>query len=346
MAFILFPEPMTQRWTRRQTLWMLVGAAGGLALHACTPPTNNQSPALGLFTWVGSTPLYIAQAKGFFQNRGLNLDIKVFNANTDANTAFISRRLDAVSPVGSEAVTLAAAGKAFKIVLVQDTSVGADGILARRSITSLADFRGQQIAVEEGSVSHFFLLQVLNTVGLGAEDFTLINAPPAEAAAAYQSGNIPIAVTYAPFLQQANTAQPDGRIIYDSSQMPTAINDLYVFDADYASRHPEMVEAFVAGVLEGLAFLEANPEEGVAIASTPLGIPADELQAGLQGVRLPDLDANIEMLANPESELYLLNTMNSLAQFLQSRNQIQQVPDLTSFIDPRFVIALRDKQSS
>ncbi len=335
---------MTQRWTRRQTLWMLVGAAGGLALHACTPPTENQSPALGLFTWVGSTPLYIAKEKGFFEKRGLNLDIKVFNANTDANTAFISRRLDAVSPVGSEAVTLAAAGKDFRIVLVQDTSVGADGILARRSIGSLADFKGQRIAVEEGSVSHFFLLQVLDTVGLGSGDFTLINAPPDAAAAAYQTGNIAIAVTYAPYLQQANTAQPDGRIIYDSSQMPTAINDLYVFDTQYANSHPELVEAFIAGVLEGLEFLEANPQEGVAIASTQIGIPGDELQTGLQGVRLPDLQSNIEMLANPQSNVYLLNTMNSLAQFLQSQNQIQQLPDLTSFIDPRFVLALREKQ--
>ncbi|MEB3831097.1 ABC transporter substrate-binding protein [Phormidium sp. CCY1219] len=338
---------MNHFWTRRQTLWMLTGTAAGLALHACTPnqprspeTSDKNTASIGLFTWVGSTPLYIAKEKGFFDDLGLDLDVKVFSANTDANTAFIANRLDAVSPVASEAVTLAATGKDFRIVLVQDTSVGGDGILARNSIAEIADFKGERIAVEEGSVSHFFLLQVLDTVGLDSEDFTLVNAPPDAAAAAYQSGNIPIAVTYAPYLQKANEAQSDGRIIYDSSQMPTAITDLYVFDAAFSDRHPETVLAFVQGVLQGLEFLRTNREEGIAIAAQQLDIPPEELASALNGVRLPDLQANLELLANPQSDRYLLNSMQSLAQFLKAQGQIQQVPDLAPLIEPKFILRI------
>ncbi|MBK4730734.1 ABC transporter substrate-binding protein [Oxynema sp. CENA135] len=337
---------MNRLWTRRQTLQLVSGITGGLILHACTPGDRRSSAntaSIGLFTWVGSTPLYIAQEKGFFQDLNLNLDIKVFGTNTDGNTAFISGQLNAVSPVVSEAVSLAARGKRFRIVLVQDNSVGGDGILARNKIQTISDFKGQRIAVEEASVSHFFLLQVLDTVGLGSGDFTLVNAGPDAAAAAYQSGNIDIAVTYAPFLKQANDVQKDGRIIYDSSKMPTAITDLYVFDADFIEQNPQAVRAFVAGVLRGLEFLKTNPDEGLAIASKRLGVTPESLKTDLQGVKLPDLAANVEMLADPNSPVYLLKSMQSLAKFLQSQGQIDRIPDLEPFIEPQFVKALQNE---
>ncbi|WP_199245235.1 ABC transporter substrate-binding protein [[Phormidium] sp. ETS-05] len=336
---------MAQLWTRRQTLWFITGAAGSLTLHACQPsqPTGNtatKAASIGVFLWVGATPLYIAQEKGFFAKHGLNLDVKVFGANTDGNTAFISSRLNAVSPVTSEAITIAAGGKDFKIVLVQDNSFGGDGILARKSIKSIADFKGKKIAVEEASVSHFFLLQVLAKEGLGVKDFTLVNAGPDAAAAAYQSGQIDIAVTYAPYLAKANTAQPDGRIIFDSSQMPTAISDLYVFDPKFTAENPEAVQAFVAGVLEGVEFFKTNRPEGLKIAAARLGVTVEELDRDIQGVRLPDLATNLEMLANPQSDLYLLKSMQSMAEFLKSSNQIPAIPDLLQLIEPKFLQAL------
>ena len=334
---------MNQLWNRRQTLWMLTGVAGSLVLHACT--SDNQSTesstttAIGLNPWIGTTPLYIAQEKGFFQKRGLNLEIKIFTGTSDANSAFMSGRLDSWSPVTSEAVAIAAQGSEFRIVLVQDTSVGADGILARNSIGTIADFKGKEIAVEEDSVSHFFLLQVLETVGLEAKDFTLVNTPPDAAAAAYQSGQIEIAVTYSPYLSKANEAQSDGRIIYDSSKMPSAIADLYVFSPQLIEQNPQIVDAFIRGVLEGLDFLQNNREEGLAIAARAIEITPEELANDLQGIQLPDLAKNLEMLSNNKSELSLLNSMESMAKFLKERNQIEQIPDLAQLIESKFIQA-------
>ena len=344
---------MNQLWTRRQTLLAIASTASTLALHSCAPSQQSSqnssqnssqqeltTATIGLFTWVGSAPLYIARDKGFFQNLGLNLKVKVFAENTDANAAFISERLDAVSPVTSEAVTLAANGGDFRIVLVQDSSVGGDGILARKKIANISDFKGKKIAVEEGSVSHFFLLQVMAEAGLEPNDFTIVNAGPDIAATAYRSGQVDIAVTYEPHLSKANREQPDGRIIYDSARMPTAIADLYVFNTQFLETNPQAAEAFVRGVLQGLEFLKTNRAEGLAIASKALGIAPEELEDGLLGVRLPDLAANLEMLANPESDLYLLKSMQSLANFLKERKQIQTIPDLAKLIEPKFVKAI------
>ncbi|HEY9846838.1 MAG TPA: ABC transporter substrate-binding protein [Candidatus Caenarcaniphilales bacterium] len=337
-----------QTWARRQTLQLIAGAVGGMTLHACTNSTklslpfgsssaSDTSASLGITTWVGYAPLYIAQEKGFFRQQGLDLTVQVFSSDTTASAAFAAGRLNGLASVTSEAVLLAATGKDYRVVQVADTSVGGDGILARSSIQDIHDFKGKQIALEEGDVSHFFLLQVLEEAGLQDKDVTLVNMTPQAAAAAYQTGKVEIAVTYSPFLQNANAAQKDGRIIYDTSRMPTAIIDFYIFDPQFIKTSPQAVTAFVAGIFQGLNFLNTHTDEGLAIAAKQLAVTPEELATQLEGVRLPGPRLNAEMLGDPQSDLYLLTSLQELGQFLKDQKQIQAVPDLSQVPEPKFV---------
>ncbi|MEL7225854.1 MAG: ABC transporter substrate-binding protein, partial [Cyanobacteria bacterium J06576_12] len=149
-----------------------------------------------------------------------------------------------------------------------------------------------------------------------------------------------IAVTYAPFLQQAADAVEDGRIIYDSSSMPTAIIDLYLFDTAFVEENPETVQAFVNATLRGLEFLETNPEEALAIGAKELEVTPEELASDLEGVKLPDVATNLKMLAEPSSDLYLEKPMEDLATFLLEEEQIEsEVSDFPALFDPQFVQA-------
>ena len=327
--------------SRRTAIKFFTGLISGIVLHSATAPIANASKmkmTLGGVTWIGLTPFYIAQEKGFFTEGNLDVNLQIFSANTDYMSAFLAGRIDGcVSSVTSEIVLLAANDKDYKIVLIQDNSAGGDGILARNSIGSIADFKGKKVAVEQGAVGHFFLLQVLKENGLSEEDITIINADAATAAAAYQAGNVDIASTYAPFLSQANSAQPDGRIIYDSSKMPTAITDFYIFDRQYIESNPEAVEAFVAGIIKALNFLETNRDEAIAIAAAKLEVTPEALSADLEGIQLPNAETNIEMLTDSGSDIYILNSLNAMGDFLVSQGQIQTVPDMAQFIEPKFI---------
>jgi NitT/TauT family transport system substrate-binding protein len=342
---------LNPRWTRRQALWLLAGAASSVGLHACTQSktassSTESSPipaALGITTWIGNSALYVAQEKKFFQEAGLNLDIKTFSTVAEGFPAFSAGQLQGVSPVTSETVSLAAKGVDYRIVAVMDTSSGADAILARNSVTDIADFKGKRIAVQKGGVGHFFLLQILTEAGLSEKDVTLVDTTPEAAAAAYQAGNIEIAYSYSPFVEKVNAVQKDGRVIYDSSKMPTAIADVYTFSTKFIEAHPETVQAFVGGVFKGLDLLKTNPDEALAIAAKPLNLKPEELKAQLKGIQLPDLQTNVDMLSNPQSELYLLKPINSLVKFLQSQKQIDTTPDMSKYIDPQFVKALSAK---
>jgi NitT/TauT family transport system substrate-binding protein len=336
-------------WTRRQTLGAIAGVVGSLSLHACNKPSQSASgdkstsmtgAAIGITTWIGNTALYIAQEKGFFKAGGLDLTANTFSTVAEGFPAFTTGKLQVLAPVTAEAVSLAAKGLDFRIVTVMDTSVGADGILARNQIASIADFKGKKVAVQQGGVGHFFLLQILATAGLSEKDIEIVNTAPDAGAAAYQAGNIDIAYSYSPYIEKANAAQKDGRIIFDSSKMPTAIADVFAVRQDFIASHPEAVQTFVKGIFQALDLLKTSPNEALAIAAKPLGVKPEELAAQLKGVQLPDHQTNLEMLANPQSDLYLLKPMKALAEFLHTQKQIATQPDLSKILDPQFVKAL------
>ncbi|MEL6816473.1 MAG: ABC transporter substrate-binding protein, partial [Cyanobacteria bacterium J06598_3] len=339
------PSPFKLR--RRHALQLLAGASGGALLHACGGAQQNPSAdspvssggqmqmTMGTVPWIGQVPLYIAQEKGFYAESGLDLTLRNFGSSGEYMSAFASGNVDGLSPASTEAVTLKAQGEDFKIVLIQDNSVGSDGILARNNIASIAEFKGKKVAVDTAGVSYFFLLQVLQEAGLSKDDITPIDMDPGAAAAALISNNVDIAVSYFPYLEQAAKEAENSRIIYDSAKMPTAIIDLYLFHTDYIAANPEAVQAFVNGTLKGLQFLQDNPAEGAEISAAAIEIPPEEVTDSLTGVTLPDKATNLEMLANTESDLYVGKSLEELGSFLATEGQIDAKPaDVSSMIDP------------
>ncbi|MBW4632431.1 MAG: ABC transporter substrate-binding protein [Iphinoe sp. HA4291-MV1] len=340
-----------QLWTRRQAIWLVTGLTGSLALDACTQKQSSQSSqsttstsaarvsaALGASPWIGNTPLYIALEKGFFTKRGLDLKNNIFSSSLDQYAAFSAGQLQVTGAAAIDAVALASREPNFRIVMVFDASRGADGILARNKIASIADFKGKEIAVEIASASHFFLLRVLEQAGLTEKDVRIINTTTDAAAASYQAGKVDIAVTYAPFLQKVNQATKDGRVIYDSSKTSIVIEDVYLFNTKFIESNPTAIQAFVDGIEEGKKFLQTNRKEGLAIAGKQLQLTKEAVEEQLQGVELPTLEKNREMLGNPNSNIYLGKHLEDVAKFLVNQKIIKEVPkDLAKLLEPKFV---------
>jgi NitT/TauT family transport system substrate-binding protein len=185
----------------------------------------------------------------------------------------------------------------------------------------------------EMSFWHATALKVLN-------DVELLNTSPDASTAAYQAGNVEIAYSYSPFSDKANEVQTDGRTIYSTKEMPTAIADFHGFRTDFIEANPQAVSAFVQGVAQAIEFLETDRQEGLEIGARELEITPEELDEQLAGIELPDLQMNREMLANPNSDIYMMNAFNNMAQFLQDQGQIDSIPDLSTIIDPQFVSTL------
>jgi sulfonate transport system substrate-binding protein len=87
-------------------------------------------------------------------------------------------------------------------------------------ITSVAELKGQSIAVAQGSSANYHLLAVLEKNGLTIKDVTPDYLQPAEAEAAFASGHVAAWDVWSPFIEQAEV-QDGARVLASGSAIGT-----------------------------------------------------------------------------------------------------------------------------
>jgi NitT/TauT family transport system substrate-binding protein len=194
-------------------------------------------------------------------------------------------------------------GKELQYVLALDDSAGGDGILARKEIKSVRDLRGKRVAVQEGSVSQFFLNVVLREAGLSEKDVQVVNMKPGDAGAAFVAGRVDAAVTWEPWLSSGKAA-PHGHMLVDSSETPGLITDVLVFRRDVIEKRPREIQSVVDAWNKAVAYWERNPAESNEIMARAVGgwLKDPRLFADvLTGVRFYNQPANVRFFGTPQN---------------------------------------------
>jgi NitT/TauT family transport system substrate-binding protein len=172
----------------------------------------------------------------------------------------------------------------------------------RDGIASLKDLKGQEVGMNEGSVSQFWFNILLKREGMTESDLKITNMTADDAAAAFIAGQIPAAVTWEPHLTLVRTKN-QGKVLIDSSETPGLIVDVVSLTCDYINNNPKDVEAFVRGLYKAVEFIKTNQEEAYAIMAKGVGgyleKPEDFAEAA-KGVRFYDQARNIEFFGTPE----------------------------------------------
>src|SRR5262245_6175493 len=172
-----------------------------LVLSACALSTSPAKPLrLGLNIWPGYAPFYAAANRQLYSPTAV--EITTFSSLYDTDRAFSQGRIDAVGTTLFDALRMRDEGIPLKIVLTTDYSNGADGIVARQGITSIAGLKGKRVAAEVGAINHFILLRALDRAGLQEQDVEVVNLSVEEGAKALAQGKVDAAALWEPFLSQ------------------------------------------------------------------------------------------------------------------------------------------------
>src|SRR5207245_6832920 len=75
------------------------------------------------------------------------------------------------------------------------------------NIKSVTELKGKKVALNKGSNVHYLLVKALEKSGLAYKDIEPVFLPPADARAAFESGNVDAWVIWDPFLA-ASRGQP------------------------------------------------------------------------------------------------------------------------------------------
>src|SRR5262245_27765680 len=109
------------------TLCLIVTLMLSAQVNHAQAPTKIK---LGYSVWVGYGPLFIAQAKGYFKDAGLDVELVKVEDPKDRFTALAGNQLDGLVSTLDTMAQYWKAETPFKAILGLDESSGGDGIVA------------------------------------------------------------------------------------------------------------------------------------------------------------------------------------------------------------------------
>jgi NitT/TauT family transport system substrate-binding protein len=137
---------------------------------------------LGMSGWTGYGPLTLAKEAGLFAKHGLDVTLTKIPQQSRV-LAIASGDLQCAATTVETWIVWDESGVPTKQIFQLDKSYGADGIVVRNDIKTVADLKGKSVAVQAPGSSPYFLLSwVLNKNGMTTKDVKVVNLEPGAAA--------------------------------------------------------------------------------------------------------------------------------------------------------------------
>ena len=169
-------------------------------------------------------------------------------------------------------------------------------------------------------------------------DINLQIITAAEAATAFASQNIDVAITYEPWLTTA-ASQGQGQVIFSSKDTNIIPVGVVAKESVIADRREDIL-AFMRGLDKGVAFVRDNPEEANPIVAEKLGVAPEEVPEQLGTVRLFDVEDNKTIGFNPDDPLNVMDSLKFAAETSEAIGLIASPVDAANLYDDSLVNAL------
>jgi NitT/TauT family transport system substrate-binding protein len=298
---------------------------------------------LGVVNWIGYGPLYCAAANDFYKRHGADVKLVTFSDNSLMPGALIGGELDASTLTYDQVIAATAKGWKLKVVIPLDYSVGGDAILSSAAVRTVADLRGRKVAFQPSSPSDFLLGYALTRAGLSAKDIQTVSSTPEGVVAIMATGQVDAGVTYQPSV--AMILKLDGgkryHVLLSSREARGMITDVLAFRESTIAKDPKLVDALVRGTMDGLAFMQQQPDKAVAIIGKVLDLSADEVRAQLTNVENPSLSQLADVFQRTSNLPSFHASGAIIGDILKKEGQIERVPSIEDTYDPRFVADLQ-----
>jgi NitT/TauT family transport system substrate-binding protein len=318
-------------------IWVL--GLVGLVILVGSSVSSAESIKLGMSTWLGYAPLYLAKEKGFFKKQGVDVEVLVIESPADRRAAFAADKIQGMATTVDTHVMTAAAENPIPVkqVLALDDSHGGDGIVAKKEIKTIKDLKGKTVAAQLGAgASYFWLNYVLAQNGMKLADLKAIDMKAGDAGAAFVAGKIDAAVTWEPWLSKAKET-PFGHVLLSSDKTPGIIVDSLAFKPDFLKKQGADVKKIVAAWYEAVKFAAENPKEADAIMAKFTGQKPEEFTKEKTGVRFYGVKENKDYFGTSAKPGLLYSVTQRAADLWFELKLIKTKPKATDLIDGSFL---------
>lgn len=317
---------------------LLASVAGTLiAGSAYAAPTLK----LGLTTWIGYSPFYVADALDLYKKYDLKVKLQTFTDPAMLPSALAGSAIDGALMTYDQVVGAAGQGQNFKVVMPVDYSYGGDAVLAKKSITKVSQLKGKKVAYAPLSPSDFLLAYALKINGMSDKDIQPVNMTPEAVPAAMASGATPAGVTYEPNVSQIlDAGKGKYHVIYSSREAPGIITDVLAFDVKKLGKDDKQIMALMRGYLDGLAYMKAKPLDAAKLIGKAVGVSDKEALEQLTGVYNIPLAEMPKTYAKGKDTTSFYVSGEVINEILIKNGQIKKAAAIPATLDDRYVKAL------
>lgn len=299
----------------------------GLALLPLVDAATAQADTVKIAhsTWVGYGPLYIARDKGIFKKNGVDVDLIVMEDPKERFPTLMADKIQMIASTVDTALLYLKKPNDFQYVVAIDDSNGGDGVVALKDIKTIGDLKGKKVAVNEGSVSEFYLNVLLAKAGLKESDLNTVNMTAADAGSAFVAKRVDAAVTWEPWLTKGKSTD-FGHLLVDSSTTPGLITDVIIVKTAWANSHQKDVAAIVKSWNEAVGYYRANPDESINIMAKGVGgwlKDPKEFKSTLTGIKFYGADDNKAFFGTKAKPGPLATTVKEAIDVWSSRGKLQ-----------------------
>lgn len=273
-------------------VWLLL-----LLLAGCRPAEGRLR--VGANLWPGYEPLYLAQRDGLFDEGEFQV-VRLASAE-QVISAFRNRALDVAAVTGDEAVRVASRLPGARIILVCDYSNGADAVVARPDIRSLAELKGKRVGLESSALGAYFLALTLEVAGLTPADITAVPVSVASQEEAFRVGQVDALVTFDPV--RSRLLGQGAKSLFDSSRTPGKIVDVLIARPEALEHRRPALLRLVQGWFSARERLQSGAPATLSAAAAHQGLSVRELVDSLKLIELPDLVTNRRLLSGAANGL-------------------------------------------
>lgn len=269
-----------------------------LALASCV---EEPLPRLrvGTFLRPGFEPLFLARSLGHYDER--RIQFVEFPTAAEMLLAYRNGAIDAATVTTDDVLRLAADGLEPRIVLVMNFSNGADAVLAKPAVHSLAALKGRKIGVESNGLGGYLLARALDSASLTLADVQIVSARADRVERDFAIDNVEAVATHEPHSTRVQR-RPTVRL-YDSASIPEEIAGvLIVSAADAAHPHPAL-RGLIEGWFHALDYLAAERADAIARMAPREALTTEQFDQALSRVSFVDRAENHRHLSAPDAPL-------------------------------------------
>ena len=242
-------------------------------------PEQIEKIVLGAETAPHSSPVWIAENKGYFREQGLNVEIREFESGRTALRSMLTGEGIDIATAAQTPVVFNSFGRNdYAILGGMVYSENDIKMLARtdKGIHSPADLKEKLVGMTAGSSGHFFLGLFMAYHQLGASDIKTIDMEPARLAQAIIGGQVDAIATWEPHIYKASKGLGDKAVLLSSGGIYRA--DFYfVARKEFIENKFGALKRFLMAIEKAESFIRNNNKEAMDVVMQRLKMDRETL---------------------------------------------------------------------